>query len=202
MFSILSLSSSVHFLSPKFSYSISSFFSFIVFIVFCPFALPSFHHLQFLSNLVQYSLSYLLCDQPNSFLAVNHSSSSPLLNILSFFFCLLMSSISHQYSFLNSSTAYFAFSRFSIPFQVSDSAVNPFYCTRYLSFPLTCYLFNILSTSYSFSPSIITGVGCSFLCPSACPIYLHILLTLTIGCILIVLSSSYSTAFANMIFLT
>ena len=193
MFSILLLSSSVHSLSPKFSCSISSFSSFIVFIVFCLFALFSFHHLEFLSNLAQYSLPYLLSDQPNNFLAVNHSGSSPLLNILSFFFCLLMSSISYQYSFLNSSTASFAFSRFSIPSQVSNSAVNSFHHIRYLFFPLTCCLFNIFSTSYSFSSSIITGVSCSFLCPSTCPMYLCILLTFTTRCILIVLGSSNST---------
>ena len=202
IFPILLSSSSVHSLSPKFSCPISSSSSFIVSIVLCSLALAPFHCLQFLSNLAQYSLLYLLSDQPNSFLAVNFPGSSSFLNILSFLFCLLTSSISCQYSFLNSSTTSFVFSRFSIPFQVSDSAVNPFHCTKYLSFPLTCYLFSILSTFHSFSPSIITGAGCSFLCPSTCPTYLCILLMFTTRCILIVLGSSNSTIFTDMIFLT
>ena len=140
MFPILSLSSSIHSLSSKFSCLISFSFSFIVFIVLCSLTLPFFYCLQFLSNLAQYSLSYLLSDQPNSFLAVNHPSSS-FLNIPSSLFCLLISSISCWYLFSNSLTA-FVFSRFSIPFQVSDSTVNPFYHTRYLFFPLTHYLFS------------------------------------------------------------
>ena len=201
IFPISLLSSSVHSLSPKFSCPISSFSSFIVSIVLCSLALASSHCLQFLSNLAQYSLSYLLSNQPNSFLAVNFPSSS-LLNVPFFLFYLLISSISCQYSFSNSSTASFVFSRFSIPSQVSDSAVNLFYCTRYLSFPLTHCLFSILSTSHSFSPSIITRADCSFLCPSTCPTYLCILLMFTTGCILIILDSSNLTAFTNMIFLT
>ena len=80
--------------------------------------------------------------------------------------------------------------------------MNPFYYTRYLSFPLTLHLFSILSTFYSSSPSIITRAGCSFLCPFTCPIYLCILLMFTTGHILIVLDNSNSTTFANTIFLT
>ena len=110
--------------------------------------------------------------------------------------CLYIILISLSYS----SIASLAFSKFSSPFQVSDSAVNPFYRTRYLFFPLICRLFSILSTSYSSSPSITTGAGCSFLCPSTCPTYLHILLTLTTECIFTVLGSSNSTAFNNTIF--
>ena len=200
MFSILLLSSSVHSLSPEFSCPISSSSSLIVSIVFHPLTLSPFHCLQFLSNPAQYSLSYLLSDKPNSFLAVNCPGSFSLLSILSFFFCLLMSSISHWYFFSNSSTASFAFSRFSIPSQVSDSAVNPLHCTRYLSFSLIHCLFNILSTFYSFSPSIITGASCFFFCPSTCPIYLCILLTFTTGCIFTVLDNSNSTTFVDTIF--
>ena len=138
----------------------------------------------------------------NSFLAINHPGSSPLLNISSSLFCLLISFICCQYFFSNSSTASFVFSRFSISSQVSDSTMNPFYYIRYLSFSLTCHLFNILSIFYSFSPSIITEVSCFFLCPSTCPIYLYILLIFTTECILIVLGSFNSTIFANTIFLT
>ena len=136
MFPISLSSSSVHSLSPKFSCSISSSSSLIISIVLHPLALPPFHCLQFLSNLAQYSSLYLLSDQPNNFLAINHPSSSPLLNVPSFLFCLLTSSISHQYSFSNSSIASFAFSKFSFSSQVSDSAMNPFYYTKYLFFLL------------------------------------------------------------------
>ena len=41
--------------------------------------------------------------------------------------CLLTSFISCQYSFSNSSIASFASPKFSLPSQVSNSAVNPFY---------------------------------------------------------------------------
>ena len=172
MFSISSSSSFVYFLSSKSSCPISFFFSFIFSIVLCPLAFSSFYYFQFLSNLAQYSLLYLLSNQPNSFFAVNCSSSSLLLNISSFLFCLLTFFISCQYFFFNSSTASFVFSRFSIPSQVFDSTVNPFHYTRYLSFSLTYHLFSILFTSHSFSSSIITGAGCFFLCSFICPTYL------------------------------
>ena len=192
---------SVHSLSPELSCSISSSSSFIVSIVLCPFICSLFHRFQFLSSLLQYSLSYCLSDHPNSFFAVNRPGSSSLLNVPSFLSCCLISSMSRWYSFSYSLTASFAFSRFSLPSQVSDSAVNPFHCTRYLSFPHIHYLFRILSTSHSSSPSITTGAGCSFFCPSTCSTYLCILLTLTTECIFIVLDSSNSTAFDNTIFL-
>ena len=200
IFPISSSSSSVYSLSPEFSCSISSSSSFIVSIVLCPFFLPPFHCLQFLSNPPQYSLSYLLSDHPNNFLAVNYPGNSPLLNIPSSLSYLLMSSMSLLYSLLYSSITSLAFSRFSSPSQVSDSAMNPFHHTRYLSFPLICHLFSILSTFHSSSPSITTGAGCSFLCPSTCPIYLCILLMLTTKCIFTMLGSSNSTAFDDMIF--
>ena len=170
-------------LSPKLSCSISSSSSFIVSIVLYPFVCPPFHCFQFLSSLPQYSSLYCLSDHPNSFFAINHPGSSPLLNISSSLSCCLTSSMSHQYSFLYSLTASFAFSRFSLPSQVSDSAMNPFHCTKYLSFSCICHLFRILSTSHSSSSLIMTGAGCSFLCPSTCPTYLCILLILTTKCI-------------------
>ena len=191
-------SSSVHSRFPKFSSSISSS-SGIVFIV--PFLIRflPFHHLQFFSNLPQYSWSYRLSDHPYNFFAVNFPGNSPRRNVLSSCSCLATSSISCRYSFSNSSIASFAFFKFSLPSQVSDSAVNPFQHTKYLSFPLTHRLFRILSTSYSSSPLIITGAGCSFFCPSTCPIYLCILLTFTTGCIFTVLGSSNLTAFDDII---
>ena len=194
-------SSSVHSLSPELSSSISSSSSFIVSIVLCPFICSPLHCFQFLSSLPQYSLSYHLSNYPNSFFVVNCPSSFPLLNVPSSLSCCFISSMSHWHSFSYSLTASFVFFRFFLSSQVSDSAMNPFYCTRYLSFPCICYLFRILSTSYSSSFSITTGASCSFLCPSTCSIYLCILLTLTTGCIFIVLGSSNSTVFDNMIFL-
>ena len=187
-------------MSPELSCLISSSFSLIVSIVLCPLVCPPFYCFQFLSSFPQNSLSYCLFDHPNSFFAVNHPGSSFLLNIPSSFSCYLMSSMSHQYSFLYSLTASFVFSRFSLSFQVSDSAMNLFYHTKYLFFPCIYRLFRILSTSYSSFSLIITGAGCSFFCSSTCPTYLHILLTLTTECIFIVLDSSNSTVFDDMIF--
>jgi len=72
--------------------------------------------------------------------------------------------------------------------------MNPFQHTKYLSFPLTFLLFSIRSTSHSSFPSIMTGAGCSFLCPSTCPTYCCTLLTLTTGYIFTVVGSSNLTA--------
>ena len=196
-----SSSSSMHSLTSDSFCSISFSFSWIISKV-LPLAHLPFHCLQFPSNLPQYSLLYCLFDHPNSFFTVNYPGSSPLLNIPSSLFCHLTSSMFYWYFFLNSSTTPFIFSKFFIPFQVSDSIINLFYCTRYLSFPLIHYLFNILLTSYSFSPLIITRAGCSFLYPFTCPIYLCILLMFTTRYTLIVLGNSNSTAFTNMIFFT
>ena len=200
MLPISSLSSSVHSRTPDFSSSVSSS-SGIVFIVSLLAGLLPFHRLQFLSNLPQYFWSYRLFDHPYNIFAVNFPGNSLRRNVPSSRSCLATSSISCRYSFSNSSIASFAFSKFSFPSQVSDSAVNPFQCTRYLSFPLTRHLFKILSTSHSSSPSIITGAGCSFFCPSTCPTYHRTLLTLITRCILTVLGSSNLTAFDDIIFL-
>ena len=201
MFPISSSSSSVYSFIPEFPCSIFSFSSLIVSIVLHPLFFPPFHLLQFLSNLAQYSLSYLLSVHPNNFFAINLPGNSPLWKVPSSFSCLLTFSMSLLYSLSYSSIASLAFSRFSSPSQVSDSAINPFHHTRYLSFPLICHLFSILSTSHSSSPSIMTGAGCSLFCPSTCPTYLHILLTFTTGCILIVLGNSNSTIFVDTILL-
>ena len=142
-----------------------------------------------------------MSDHLYNFFAVNLPSNSPCLNVVSSHSCLAMSSISHWYSFSNSLITSFVFFKFSLPSRVSDSAVNLFQHTKYLSFPLIFLLFSIRSTSYSSSPLIITGASCFFLYPSTCPTYLCILLTLTTGCIFIVLGSSNSTAFNNTIFL-
>ena len=195
MLSILSLSSSVYSLISNSFHLISFSFSWIVSKVLLSLPCSPFHYLQFLSNLFQYSPSYLLSDHPNSFFAVNHPGSSSLLNVPSSLSCHLISSIFYWYFFSNSSTAPFTFSKFSTPSQVSDSTIDPFHHTRSLSLSLIYYLFNILLTFHSFSSSIMIGASYSFLCPFTCPMYLCILLMLTTGCILIVLGSSSSTAF-------
>ena len=202
MFPILLLSSSVYSFIPKSPCLISSSFSFIISIVLCSLALPPFYLLQFLSNLAQYSLSYFLSDYPNNFFTINLPGNSPLLKVPFSLSCFLTSSICLLYSFSNSSITSFAFPRFSFPFQVSGSIINPFHHTRYLSFSLIHCLFNILSIFHSPSPLIMTGAGYSFLCPSTCSMYLCILLMFTTRCILIVLGNSNSTAFADTIFFT
>ena len=140
-----------------------------------------FYFFQFLSSLSQYSWLYHLSDHLNSFLAMNLSGNSSLLNIPSSLSCQFISSMSLQYSFSNSSTAFFVFSKFSLSSQMSDSAIKPFHLTKYLSFSLIHCLFRTFSTFYFFSPSIMTRVGCSFLCSFTCPMYFCVLLTLTTG---------------------
>ena len=151
MLPILSLSSSVHSHTPNFSSSASSS-SGIVFIVSLLAGFLPFHRLQFLSNLPQYSWLYHLSDQPNNFLTINLPSNSPCWNIPSLRSCYATSSMSLRYSFSNSLIASCVFFKFSLSSQVSDSIVNPFQCTKYLSFPLTRCLFRILFTSHSSSP--------------------------------------------------
>ena len=177
------------------------FFSMIISIFLLPNHFP-FHCLQFLSNLSQYSWSYLLSDYLNSFFAMNLSGNTSLLNIPFLHSCLAISSMSQRYSFLNSLITSCVFSKFSFPSYVFNSAVNPFQHTKYLSFPLTCHLFRILFTSYSFSPLIITRASCSFFYPYTCSTYCCILLTFTTGYAFTVLGNSNSTAFDDTIFLT
>ena len=199
MFPISLLSSSVYSLILDFFYLISFCSFFIISIVLCPFSLPPFHLLQFLSNLAQYSSSYFLSDHLNNFFTINLPGNSLLLKVSSSLSCFLISSMSCWYSFSNSSTAFFALPRFSFSSQVLDSAVNPFHCTKYLSFSFIYCLFRILSTFHS-SSLIMTRAGCSFFCPSTCSIYLCILLMLTTRCIFTVLGSSNSTMFNDTIF--
>ena len=163
MFPISLSSSSIHSFIPKFLCLISTFSSFIISIILHSLALSPFYLLQFLSNLAQYFLSYFLSDHPNNFLTVNLSGNFSLLNVPSSISCLLTSSMSLLYSFLNSSITSFAFSRFFFSFQVSDSTINPFHHTRYLFFSLICCLFNIFSTFHFSSLSIMTRASCSFL---------------------------------------
>jgi len=163
---ISSLFFSVYSLIPENFHLIFSFFSLIVFIVLYPL---TFQGLQLLSNLAQY---LFLSDHPNNFLAINLPDNYLFLNVSSLFYFPIFS-MSLLYSFLNSSIASFVLSRFSFPFHIFDSAMNSFYCTKYLFFPLVYCLFNNLLTFHSSSSLIITRASYSFLCSSTCPIYLY-----------------------------
>ena len=169
------LSFSVHSLSSNSLCSISSSFSLIVSMICCPLLYLPFHCLQFFSSLPQYSLLYLLSVHPHSFLVVNLPSNSSLASIplFSSLSCFCISFIFLLYSLSNSSTTSLAFSKFSSPFHVSKSAMNPFYHTKYLSFLLTHYLFRIFSISYFSFPSTIIRAGCFFFCPVTCPAYIY-----------------------------
>ena len=127
---------------------------------------------------------------------MNFPSSSPLLKSLSsaifILSCLLTSAlILPSNSFMVSS----AFFKFSILFQVSPSAVNPFHCTKYFSTPLIFFLFRIFSTFHSSTPSTSTSFFSSFFCLFTYSLYCTIQLMLTTGCILIKISSCSFTIF-------
>ena len=127
-----------------------------------------FYCCQLSSNFFQYSCSYFFSPHPYNNFAI-YFPGNPLLYVFFSSFlscCRVSSSSSLLYSFSNSSTNSLAFLRFSLLSQVSSSAVHPFHHTRYLSLPYTCLLFIIFSTSHSSSPSITTGCGISFFCPS------------------------------------
>ena len=168
---------------------------FLLFFVSLLFLLSIFSNFFLTLSNISYYTFYL-----TNHLAVNRSGSSPLLNILFSLFYFLTSFISYQYSVLNSFTISFAFSKFSLPSQVSDSAMNSFHYTKYLFFPLICCLFRILLTFYFSFSLITTRANCFFLCPSTCPTYFCTLLTLTTRCIFTVLDSSNSTMFDDMTF--
>ena len=115
---------------------------------------------------------------------------------------LTSSSLSLLYSFSNSSTNSIAFFKFSLLSYMSSSTVHPSHHTRYLSLLYIFLLFMIFSISNSFSSSVTTSCGASFLCFSICDLYLHTLLTLTTRCILIVLGNSNSIALLEIIAFT
>ena len=117
--------------------------------------------------------------------------------------CYLTSfSSSLLYSLSNFSTISMVFFKFSLLSHVSSSAVHPFHHTRYLSLPHIFLLFIIFSTSHSSFPSITTGYGTSFFCPSTCDLYLCTLLTLTTRCILTIFDSCNSIALLEIITFT
>ena len=109
-----------------------------------------FHFTQFLSSFLKYSFSNFSLSYPYNIFAIYFSSNSPLLKFfsstLSSFPCLLTSVLIFP---SNSTTNSFAFSKSSSLSQLSCSAVNLFYHTKYFTTPLTFCLFNILSTFYS-----------------------------------------------------
>ena len=131
-----------------------------------------FYLLQFFSNFFRYSLLNFLSSYLYSVFTINlpsiFFSSSILLPFLPY---------SLSYSF----TASFAFFRFASLSHESSSAVYSFYLTKYSHFPYLFLLLSIFSTSYSFSPSIITGGAGCFFCPRTCFLYFLILLMFMTG---------------------
>ena len=179
-----------------FSFSSSIFSSIIFKCSLSSICLFSFHLFQFFSNFFKYLSSNFLLSHPYNSLAVYFPGNSILLHSsTSFFFsifsCHLTSTPSRSNSFINSST----FFKFSLYFQVSPSAVNPFHCIKYFSTPLIFFLFKTFSTSHSSTPSTSTGFPSSFFCPLTCSLYHTIQLTLTTRCILIELGNCSFTTF-------
>ena len=89
----------------------------------------------------------------------------------------------------NLSTNFFAFSKFSFFSQVSYSAVNPFYLTKYLSTPFIFLLFKIFSTSHSSTSFTSIGFTSFFFYPSTCSLYCTTQLIFTTRWILIKIGS-------------
>ena len=115
---------------------------------------------------------YLFLPQPYSSLAVNSLGNSQLNSFSSSSSSYrLSSSASSPYSLSNSSTSSFVFPKFFLSSHMSSSAVYPFYHTKNFSFPHTILLFRIFSTSNSSSPSMMTGFGGVFFCPSTYGLY-------------------------------
>ena len=110
------------------------------------------------------------------------------------FSCLLTSA----FIFLsNSSNTFLTFSKSSFFSQVSCSAINLFYRTKYFPTPLIFLLFNIFSISHSSTPSTSIGFLFSFFYPSTCSLYHTIRLTFTTKWILIEVGSHNLTALVD-----
>ena len=89
----------------------------------------------FLSHLLSCSLSYFLFPHPITNFTM-YLPGNPLSSFCSSLICscYLTSLFFFPYFLSNSSTSSFVFPRFSLPFHVSASAMNSFYCTKNLSF--------------------------------------------------------------------
>ena len=139
-----------------------------------------FYFCQFLSSFFKYSSSNFLSSHPYNLFAINFPGNSPLLKSLSSaisIFSYLLTSV--FILLLNSSNASFAFPKSSFFSQISCSAINPFYCTKYFFVSLIFLLFNIFSTSHFLTPSTSIGFPSSFFCPPTCSLYCTIQLTFT-----------------------
>ena len=131
-----------------------------------------FHLHQFLSNFLKYSSSNFLSSYLYNIFAINFPSNFPLLKsfsstIFNFSYFLISAFILPS----NSSNASLVFPKSSFFSHVSFSTINPFHYTKYLSTSLIFLLFNILSISYSLTPSISIGFSSSFFYPSTCSLY-------------------------------
>ena len=143
------------------------FFLLTVFSVFLSFP---FYHIQFLSNFFKYFFLNFPSSHPYNNFAVYLPSNSTLLKSFS------SANSNFSYFFisifpLKSFTNFLAFFKFSFLSQLSFSAVNLFYCTRYFTTSLSFFLFKTFSISYSSTSSTFIGFTSSFLCPSTCILY-------------------------------
>ena len=131
-----------------------------------------FHFCQFLSHFLRYSSSNFPSFYLYKIFAINFPNSFSLLMSLSFtisiFFCFLTSAFIFP---SNSSSTSSAFPKSYFFSQVSCSAINLFYHTRYFSTPLIFFLFNIFSIFHSLTPSTSIGFFSSFFYPSTCFLY-------------------------------
>ena len=109
----------------------------------------SFHFCRFLSNFLKYPSPNFPSFHSYNIFAIYFSSNFSLLKSFSstlFNFSFLLTSAFILLS--NSATISFTFSKSFSLSQVSYSAVNPFYYTKYFITPLIFLLFRIFSTSY------------------------------------------------------
>ena len=129
-----------------------------------------FHFCQFLSNFLKYSFSNFPSFHLYNIFAINFPGNSPLLksfsSAISNFSCFLTSAFILP---SNSSNTSLVFPKSSLLSQVSYSAVNLFYRTKYLFTPLIFLLFNIFSISHSLAPFISMVVLLLFSVPPPVP---------------------------------
>ena len=146
--------------------------------------------------------SNLLSSHLYNIFAIYFPGNSPFLKSLSSaisnFFCFLISAFNLS---SNSATTSFVFSEFSSLSQLSCSAINPFYLTKYFIIPLIFLLSNIFSTFHSLTSSIFTNFTSSTFCIFTCFLYHTIQLTFTTEWILIEMDSCNLTILVDTTFL-
>ena len=97
----------------------------------------------------------------------------------------------------NSATTSFVFFKSFSLSQLSHSAINSLYYTKYFTIPLIFLLFNIFSTFHSSIPSTSTSFTFSIFCLSTCSLYYTIWLTFTTRWIFIKVGSCNLTTLVD-----